>query len=164
MGSRFIITTRCRADTSAARAWTLLADAHRWPQWWSAIAQVQSMQLPGAMPGNWSWRVVLGRPLRLVVSTLASQPPQWLTLRLHGDLLGQATITLQPASGRGLDITCRCELQTPRYALRPLALVFENRLRQLLRSLSTDVGRALHCEVQQLDSWQGRWQNAGEPD
>jgi hypothetical protein len=102
-----------------------------------------------------AWRTALGRPLHLAVLTLGGQPHQWLSLRLQGDLQGQATFTLQPAARHGLDITCRCELQGPRRGLRPWAPVFERRARRLLQHLARDLGLALGCRTAMLGTWQG---------
>jgi hypothetical protein len=89
------------------------------------------------------------------VTTLGGQPQQWLSLRLQGDLQAQATFSLEPAVGRGLDITCRFELQGPRRGLRPWAPVFERRARQLLQHLARDLGLALGCRSDLLGTWQG---------
>lgn len=156
MGSNLIIATCLWADTSAEQAWPLLADAAAWPQWWHAIAQsrawpADALHTASALP----WRALLGRPLRLAVATLAAQPRAWLTLRLEGDLQGQATFTLEPAAQHGLSISCRCELQAPRGSLSALAPWFERRVLRLLQSLGQDFGLALSCRIRLMAAWQG---------
>jgi len=171
--THLICTTSAWVDTSAPRLWHLLADAPGWPQWWSAVARCD-VAAPASgntvLPGR--WRLALGWPLHLVVSRLASQPQEWLTWRLRGDLDGQATFMLQAAgsapagspagahAGRppGLDLTCRCELREPPPGWWWGAAALEHRTSGLLLGLARDLGRALHCRSEVLGHWQGsRW-------
>jgi hypothetical protein len=154
MGPSFIITTHWRAEASAARVWPLLAHAAHWPRWWSSISRTDLIPTSGPPDGR-PWRLALGRPLQLAVATLASQPHQWLTVRLRGDVQGQATFTLGQDAPNGLDITCRCELQLPAADMPGWALWVQRRIRKLLLTLAQDMGRALECRVHILDSWQG---------
>jgi hypothetical protein len=163
-GAHFICTTTARIDTSALRLWPLLADSADWPRWWTAVARSGKPQAPGRPPRTpWlgRWRLAVGWPLHLAVATQASQPQEWLTIRLNGDLQGQATFMLQlpgqPDSSpqTGLDLTCRCELQDPRPALWPGAAGLEHRMHRLMQTLVRDLGRALQCRSEVLGHWQG---------
>ena len=159
--THLICTTSAWVDTSAPRLWELLADAPHWPLWWSAVARcdVATPRPRHALLAG-RWRLALGWPLHLVVSTLASQPQEWLTWRLQGDLDGQATFMLQPAGGApaGLDLTCRCELRGPAPGWWRGSAALERRAGGLLLALARDLGRALQCRTEVLGHWQGsRW-------
>jgi hypothetical protein len=158
MATTFIITTNWWADTALPPAWALLSNAGAWPRWWRAVARTQLVpqgRRAAGRPGPWPWRTALGLPLQLRVTRLAAQPPGWLTLRLQGDLQGQATFTLQQAAAKGIELSCRCELAGPlaRHGFRGWLL--ERRVLTVLQSLAHDMGRALQCRVQPLGGWQG---------
>jgi uncharacterized protein YndB with AHSA1/START domain len=159
--AHFICTTTARIDTSTTRLWPLLADTANWPRWWTAVGLSRRPPASGrpAPRATWlgRWRLAVGRPLHLAVATLASQPQEWLTLRLQGDLHGQATFMLQAPGAResGLDLTCRCELQNPGPARWLAAVGLEHRVQGLMRALVRDLGLALQCRSEVLGHWQG---------
>ena len=167
--SRFIITTTAWVDSSVPCLWQRLADVRGWPRWWTAVASADPapwparLAAPSRMPiGRW-WRRAMGWPLQLVVSIRASQPTEWLTLQLQGDLRGQATFMLQAARGpaHGVDLTCRCELEDPQrgawgpFERRRWSPGFESQVVRWLQALVDDLGRALNCRTQRVGHWQG---------
>jgi hypothetical protein len=105
--------------------------------------------------------VAWGLPLKLSVATVASEWPDWLTVRLQGDLQGQLTFAVQAADGPagdaqpGVDLTCRCELLGALVGLWPWRLLLEHRIRLLARTLVRDLGQVLHCPTRVLAHWQG---------
>jgi uncharacterized protein YndB with AHSA1/START domain len=160
--SSFIFTTTARIDTSTARLWRVLMATSDWPSWWLAVARCESPPAgpKRALPGG-RWRVAWGLPLQLNVATVASEWPDWLTVRLQGDLRGQLTFAVQPACGpaseaqRGVDLTCRCELLGVLVGLWPWRMLLERRIRRLAQTLVHDLGQVLHCPARVLSHWQG---------
>jgi hypothetical protein len=158
MVTTFIITTHWWADTALQPAWNLLTNSDAWPRWWRAVARAQGSGHGGRAArgtSGWPWRTMLGLPLHLGVAALAAQPPGWMTLRVQGDLQGQATFTLQPAAGTGIDLSCRWELGGPLARQGVRGWLLKRRVERLLQSLAQDMGHALDCRVHQLGVWQG---------
>lgn len=163
--SSFIFTTTARIDTSAARLWQVLAATSAWPGWWAALAPSVACAGQHARPGRAEpggrWRVAWGLPLKLSVATVASEWPDWLTVRLQGDLQGQLTFAVQAADGPAgdaqprVDLTCRCELLSVLVGLWPWRMLLEHRIRLLARTLVRDLGQVLHCPTRVLAHWQG---------
>ena len=166
--SSFIFTTTARIDTSASRLWPVLGNPRGWPGWWTAITRCDIhaglAAPPQRAPPSGRWRLAWGLPLKLRVTALASELPDWQSWRLQGDLQGQLVFTVQPACDAGnagderqpsVELTCRCELPGVRMGSWPWGLLLERRIGRLSQRLVRDLGQVLHCQARVLAHWPG---------
>lgn len=103
-------TARIEVDASVERAFSVLVDASRFPQWQAVALRSFEQSGPLSRPGS-SVRIDHGPGMKRTMTILAAEPPNFLRYRQQGMGFDDTTeVTFAPASGRTV-ITMTAELR-----------------------------------------------------
>jgi uncharacterized protein YndB with AHSA1/START domain len=123
---RFQLTTHWHLDAPIEAVWAVLSKPEEWPQWWSAVLQVQTLEAGDAngvgARRRMTWRTALPYRLNFEMRTVRVEKHRRIEGESSGQLAGRGIWQLTP-SGHGTEVRYDWNVAVTKTWMRVLAPV-----------------------------------------
>jgi hypothetical protein len=122
--TEYSFVTRWSFKAPIERIWERIADAERWPEWWTYVKKVEALDL-GAADGKgrvlrMTWRTRLPYSLTFDIKTVRIDPPCYMEGQAQGELVGSGIWRLRQV-GDDTDVRYDWDVRTTKFWMNALA-------------------------------------------